>query len=73
MIPLKFVKSGDNVKIIKISGDGSLRQHLKDLGFVNDTVASVVTSHGGDVILNIKNTRVALTREMAGRIMIDIV
>ena len=73
MIPLKFVKSGDTVKIIKISGDGSLRQHLKDLGFVNDTVANVVTSHGGDVILNIKNTRVALTREMAGRIMIDIV
>lgn len=73
MIPLKFVKTGDTVKIIKINGDDSFRQHLKDLGFVNDTIANVITSHDGDVILNVKNSRLALTREMAGRIMIDIV
>ena len=73
MIPMNFVKSGDVIKIIKISGDGNLRQHLRDLGFVNDTVVSVITSHNGDVILNVKNTRIALTREMSNRIMIDLV
>lgn len=72
MLPLTYVKPGDIVKIIKVNGNGNAKKHLNDLGFVNGTIGSVVSSHDGDIILNIKDSRLALTREMSDRIMIDI-
>ncbi|MBP3200748.1 MAG: ferrous iron transport protein A [Lachnospiraceae bacterium] len=73
MLPLTYVKSGDFVKILKVNGKDDARKHLNDLGFVEGTVCAVISSHSGDVILNVKDSRLAVTREMADRIMIDIV
>ena len=71
MLPLTFVKTGDVVKIMKVSGKSDVRKHLSDLGFVEGTICSVISSLNGDIILNVKDSRLALTREMAEKIMID--
>lgn len=73
MLPLTYVKSGDFVKILKVNGKDDARKHLNDLGFVEGTICAVISSHSGDIILNVKDSRLAVTREMADRIMIDIV
>ena len=73
MLPLMYVKSGDIVRISKLIGRDDGKKHLMDLGFVDGAVAKVVSSHNGDVILNIKESRIAITKEMAEKIMIEII
>ncbi len=71
MLPLTFVKSGDIVKVIKVNGLDTAKKHLNDLGFIPGTIVSVISSHDGDIILNVKDSRLAITKEMADKIMID--
>lgn len=73
MLPLTFVKSGDIVKVQKVSGSDDAKKHLNDLGFVNGSIINVISSRNGDIILNVKNSRLAITKSMADKIMIDIV
>ena len=73
MLPLTFVKSGDLAKVIKVSGRDNVKKHLADLGFVDGTIVNVISSHDGDIILNVKDSRLAVTREMADKIMIELV
>ena len=72
MLPLTYVKSGEIVKVVKVSGNDSAKKHMNDLGFVSGTVLQVVSSHDGDIILSVKDSRLAITKEMSERIMIDI-
>ena len=72
MLPLTFVKTGDIVKIMKVSGKDDTKRHLNDLGFVEGAVLTVISSHNGDVILNVKDSRLALTREVADKVMINL-
>ena len=44
MLPLSFVKNGDIVKVIKVNGQDNAKKHLKDLGFVADTIVNVISS-----------------------------
>ena len=73
MLPLTFVKTGDFAKVIKVSGRDNVKKHLADLGFVDGTIVNVISSHDGDIILNLKDSRLAVTREMADKIMIELV
>lgn len=73
MLPLTFVKTGDFAKVIKVSGKDNVKKHLADLGFVDGTIVNVISSHDGDIILNVKDSRLAVTREMADKIMIELV
>lgn len=73
MLPLTFVKTGDVAKVIRVSGKDSLRKHLTDLGFVDGSIIDVISSHNGDIILNVKDSRLAVTKEMADKIMIELV
>ncbi|MBR1454051.1 MAG: ferrous iron transport protein A [Lachnospiraceae bacterium] len=73
MLPLTFVKTGDIVKVQKVLGNDESKKHLNDLGFVNGSVVNVISSHNGDIILSIKDSRLAVTKSMADKIMIDIV
>ena len=73
MLPLTFVKTGDIAKVIKVSGRDNVKKHLADLGFVDGTIVNVISSHDGDIILNVKDSRLAVTREMADKIMIELV
>ena len=70
MMPLSMAKPGETVTIRKITGKDEVRQHLAELGFVVDTEVTVVNELGGSLILQVKDCRVALDRQMAYRVMI---
>ncbi len=70
MMPLTMAKPGETVTIRKITGKDEVRQHLAELGFVVDQVVTVISELGGNLILQVKGSRVALDRTMANRIMI---
>ena len=70
MMPLTMVDEGTTATIIRVGGNENLRRHLKDIGFVPNARISVVSRVNGNVIVNVKETRVAISREMAGKIMV---
>ena len=70
MLPLTMAKAGETVTIRKITGKDDVRQHLAELGFVVDGVVTVVSEIAGNLILQVKDSRIALDKTMASRIMI---
>ncbi len=70
MMPLCYAPEGEQNVIKRIGGQPELRQHLADLGFVVGGAVTVVTTLNGNVIVNVKETRVAISREMAQRILV---
>ena len=70
MMPLTMAKSGESVTIRKISGKDEVRQHLAELGFVVDSDVTVVSEIGGNLIVQVKESRIALNKSMANRIMV---
>ena len=69
-MPLTMAKPGEPVVIRKITGKDEVRSHLAELGFVVDETVSVVSEMGGNLILQVKDSRIALDRSMANRVMI---
>ena len=69
-MPLSMAKPGETVTIRKITGRDEVRQHLAELGFVVDAAVTVVSELAGNLILQVKDSRVALDRGLANRIMI---
>ena len=69
MIPLTMAKPGETVTIRKITGKAEIRQHLAELGFVVDSDVTIVNEISGNLILQVKDSRIALDRTMANRIM----
>ena len=70
MMPLTMAKTGQTVTIRKITGRDEVRQHLAELGFVVDSDVTVVSEIAGNLILQVKDSRIALDKTMANRIMI---
>lgn len=70
MMPLTMAGAGETVTIRKITGKDEVRQHLAELGFVVDSEVRVVSVIAGNLIVQVKDSRVALDRSMANRIMI---
>ena len=70
MMPLTMAKSGEKVTIPKISGKDEVRQHLAELGFVVDSDVTVVSEIAGNLIVQVKDSRIALDKSMANRIMV---
>lgn len=70
MLPLTFADAGEEVVIKKIGGKPEVKKHLEDLGFVVGTGVSVVSTIGGNVIVKVKEARVAISQEMAQKIMV---
>ena len=70
MMPLSMAKVGETVTILKITGKDQIRQHLAELGFVVNSDVTVVSQLAGNLILQVKDSRVALDKTMANRIMI---
>ena len=62
-------KIGETVTIRKITGRDDVRQHLAELGFVVDSQVTVVSEAAGNLILQVKDSRIALNKAMATRIM----
>lgn len=69
-MPLTMLNIGETGKIKRIGGNEETRIFLNNLGFVVGTEVSVVSAIGGNVIVNIKNSRVAINEDMAKRIMV---
>ncbi len=70
MMPLAMVNIGKESAVVRITGREDTRKFLENLGFVPGSVVTVVASMGGNVIVNIKNSRVAISKEMAMKIMV---
>ncbi len=70
MMPLTMARAGETVTIRKITGKDEIRQHLAELGFVVDGTVTVVSEIAGNLILQVKDSRIALDKTMANRIMI---
>lgn len=69
-MPLTMAKVGQTATIRKITGKDSVRQHLAELGFVVDNDVTVISEIGGNLIVQVKDSRIALDKTMANRIMI---
>ena len=65
-----MAKPGETVVIRKVTGKDEIRQHLAELGFVVDGMVTVVSELAGNLILQVKDSRVALDKTLASRIMI---
>lgn len=63
MMPLTMAKSGERVTIKKITGKDEIRQHLAELGFVVDSDITVVSEIAGNLIVQVKDSRIALDRK----------
>ena len=70
MMPLTFADGGKLLRIQKITGTDEIRQHLATLGFVTGEEIQVVNKNGGNMIVGVKGSRIALDRSLANRIMI---
>ena len=70
MLPLTMAKAGETVTIRRITGREEVRQRLAELGFVVDSDVTVISEIAGNLILQVKDSRLALDKSMASRIMI---
>ncbi len=69
-MPLTMAKPGETVTIRRITGRDDMRRHLAQLGFVVDSDVTVVSEIAGNLIVQVKDSRIALDKTMANRIMI---
>ncbi len=70
MMPLSFARPGEPVTIKMIKGTDEVRQHLYELGFINGEQVSIVNQVSGNLIIQVKDSRIALDKTMANRIYI---
>ncbi len=70
MMPLSLADIGEENTIKKIGGNTEVKKHLENLGFVVGGNVKVISALGGNVIVNVKESRVAISEEMARRIMV---
>ena len=71
MMPLTFATVGEENMIRKVGGNPEIRAHLENLGFVIGGTVPVVSTIGGNLIVNVKDSRVAISRGMASKILIS--
>ncbi len=69
-MPLSMMKTGERNTIKKINGRDETKRFLESLGFVVGSSVAVVCETGGNMILNVKDTRIALDKAMATRIIV---
>ncbi|MBQ8210236.1 MAG: ferrous iron transport protein A [Clostridia bacterium] len=70
MMPLSFANMGDEHIIKKVGGKPEVKAHLENLGFVAGGTVTIINEMGGNLIVNVKGARIAISKEMAQKIMI---
>ena len=70
MMPLVFANIGENNIIRKVTGSAEVKRHLENLGFVPGGNVSIISANAGNIIVNVKETRVAISEEMGRRIFV---
>lgn len=71
-MPLTMVKTGEPGRVYRVSGKEETRRFLENLGFVAGSTVTVVSRTGENLIVNVKESRVAIGKDMANRIMVDL-
>ncbi|MFR1518827.1 MAG: FeoA family protein [Clostridia bacterium] len=69
-MPLTLAAVGVENMIRRIGGKPEVRAHLENLGFVAGGIVTVISTIGGNLIVNVKDSRIAISREMAGKIIV---
>ena len=69
-MPLTMAPLGEERMILRITGRDTVQKHLANLGFVTGGSVTVISEMGGNMILKVKEARVALDKAMAGRILV---
>ena len=70
MLPLIYADVNEENVIKKVSGKQDVKKHLEDMGFVVGAVVNIVSKVNGNLIVNVKDTKVALDSELASKIMV---
>ena len=70
MMPLHLASPGEENVILRVGGSPEMKKHLEDMGFVAGGTVTVLNTIGGNLIVRVKESRVAISQEMAGRIMV---
>ena len=70
MMPLILADPGEEAIIKKVGGNPEMKKHLEDLGFTVGGAVTVMNTIGGNLIVKIKESRVAISKEMASKIMV---
>ncbi len=70
MIPLNMADQGDDLIVRKVGGKPEVRQHLENLGFVVGSNIQLISELDGNVIVNVKESRIAISKEMAMKIFV---
>ena len=70
MMPLTMANSGEELMIRKVGGNPETRKFLESLGFIAGGMVTIINEIGGNVIVNVKESRVAVSKEMAMKIMV---
>ena len=70
MMPLSMAVIGEKKRVIKGGGKDEVRRFLQNLGFVEGAEITVVSELSGNMIINVKDTRIAIDKSMANRIMV---
>ena len=70
MMPLIMAQPGEENVIRKVGGSPEMKKHLEDMGFTTGSAVTVMNTIGGNLIVKVKESRVAVSKEMAARIMI---
>lgn len=70
MMPLNLAEPGEEALIHKVGGSPEIKKHLEDLGFVAGGTVTVISALGGNIIVKVKESRVAISEEMARKIMV---
>ena len=70
MMPLNLAMPGEELLIRKVGGSPEVRKHLEDMGFIAGGTAIVVSALNGNLIVKVKESRVALSAELARKIMV---
>jgi len=70
MIPLSVIGDGNDGIIKRVGGKPEVKKHLENLGFIVGDNVTVITEQNGNIIVKVKETRVAISREMASKIYV---
>lgn len=69
-MPLYMASNGQKCLVKKIGGLEATRHHLKNLGFIVGSKITVISQNAGDIIVQVKDARIAISRELAAKIII---
>ena len=69
-MPLTMMKANEKAGVIKVLGDNNYKKRLEELGFVAGAIVNIISNHDGDIILELKGSKLAITKEMSQKIIV---